>query len=281
MPGSPRPPSLAAFGAFADEVTALARGIEGYLTDREARFLALVAAYPTAAGVVLEIGSHKGKSTVILARAAAFGNAGPVVAVDPLTSPSPTDPDLKGATSVLPEFRGNLRRAGVEDLVEFHAMTSAELAARWDPGRRIRLLWIDGDHTYEGARSDFEKFVPFLSHGAIVAFHDVLHRFEGPVRVFLESVLLSEQFGPVGLCGSIGWAQFLGAAASAAEHRAHARRLTRRLRRLVPYSRPEGARGPLAGLRYRFWRSRVPHAEVPPSAWLAQVRRADRMERTA
>ena len=280
MSGSARSPSLAAFDAFADEVTALARGIDGYLTDREARFLALVAAYPTAAGVVLEIGSHKGKSTVILARAAAFGDAGPVVAVDPLTSPSPTDPDLKGATSVLPEFRGNLRRAGVEDLVEFHALTSAELAARWDPERRIRLLWIDGDHTYDGARSDFEMFLPFLSDGAIVAFHDVLHRFEGPVRVFLESVLASGRFDPAGLCGSIGWAQFLGAAAPAPHHRARVR-LARKLQRLVPYSRPQGTRGPLADLRYRLWRHRIPHAEVPPSAWLAQVRRAEEMGRTS
>lgn len=273
MSGSPRSPSLAAFDAFADEVTRLARGVEGYLTDREARFLALLAAYPTAGGVVLEIGSHKGKSTVILARAAAFGSAGPVVAVDPLTSPSPTDPDLKGAASVLPEFRENLRRAGVQDLVEFHAMTSAELAARWEAGRRIRLLWIDGNHTYEGARTDLEMFMRFLSPGSIVAFHDVLHRFEGPVRVFTESVLLSERFGPAGLCGSIGWAQFIGdATASAADHDRRAG-LDRKLRRLVPFSRPEETRGPLAGLRYRFWRSRLPHGDVIPSEWLARVGR--------
>lgn len=259
-------------------MTRLARGIEGYLTDREARFLALLGAYPTADGVVLEIGSHKGKSTVVLARAAEFGSAGPVVAVDPLTSPSPTDPDLKGAASVLPEFRENLRRAGVEDLVEFHAMTSVELAARWDPARRIRLLWIDGDHTYDGARTDFEGFAPFLAPGAIVAFHDVLHRFEGPVRVFIESVLLSGRFDPAGLCGSIGWAQFLGDAARApapARHpRAHTR-LARRLRRLVPYSRPGGTRGPFQSLRYRMWRHRVPHGDVAPAAWLARVRRAE------
>lgn len=268
-------PPLEEFEAFASEVVGLARGIEGYLTDREARFLALLVAYPTAEGVVLEIGSHKGKSTVILARAAAFAGGGRVVAVDPLTSPSPTDPGLRGAGSVRPEFEANLVFAGVRDRVEFHPMTSAELAARWDPGRTIRLLWIDGDHTYAGAKADFDAFAPFLSDGGIIAFHDVLHRFEGPIRVFAECVLASDAFGPVGLCGSIGWARYAPGRTVPERGRREKERLARRLRRLVPYQRPDRPPGALADLRYRWWRSRVPHGDVSPAHFLSRVRRSE------
>jgi len=46
------------------------------------------------------------------------------------------------------------------------------------------------------------SFRPHLASGAIVALHDVLHTFEGPVRVFAEALLDSDEFGPAGLCGS-------------------------------------------------------------------------------
>lgn len=53
--------------------------------------------------------------------------------------------------------------------------------------RPIRLLWIDGEPTYQGAKEeDFGLFSPYLSNGAIVAPHDALHGFEGPLRVFVE-----------------------------------------------------------------------------------------------
>ncbi len=84
----------------------------------------------------------------------------------------------------------------------------SQLAEVWPPNKMIRLLWIDGDHTFKGTHSDFDRFKRFLSPGAIVAFHDVLHAYSGPASVFCEEVLASESFGAWGLCGSIGWAQY-------------------------------------------------------------------------
>lgn len=68
-----------------------------------------------------------------------------IVAVDPHTSPVPTDP-MPRVTSSYEEFLTNLRRTGVEQNVEVHCAFSRDLAADWD--RPIRLLWIHGDHTY-------------------------------------------------------------------------------------------------------------------------------------
>src|SRR5207247_307404 len=80
--------------AAADEAWRLVSAAPGFLTEREARFLALAAACVPAQGVILEIGSFKGKSTVGLASVAARYRLGKVVAVDPHTAPSSTDPGL-------------------------------------------------------------------------------------------------------------------------------------------------------------------------------------------
>jgi predicted O-methyltransferase YrrM len=38
----------------------------------------------------------------------------------------------------------------------------------------IDMLFIDGDHTYEGVRRDYEMYAPLVRRGGVVAFHDVL-----------------------------------------------------------------------------------------------------------
>lgn len=51
--------------------------------------------------------------------------------------------------------------------------TRAALAMILD-GRSVDFLMIDGDHTYEGVRADYEMYSPFLAEGGLVAFHDIL-----------------------------------------------------------------------------------------------------------
>ena len=40
-------------------------------------------------------------------------------------------------------------------------------------GRKLDFLFIDGDHRYEGVRSDFETYESLMRPGGIIAFHDV------------------------------------------------------------------------------------------------------------
>ena len=40
----------------------------------------------------------------------------------------------------------------------------------------IDFAFIDGDHTYEGVKEDFEKYAPLVRQGGLVAFHDILPR---------------------------------------------------------------------------------------------------------
>ena len=259
------------FDSFTETLLAEAETIEGFLTANEMRFLALLAACPTADGEVLEIGSFKGRSTVILSKAAALADGKTKIhAVDPMTAPSETDPDLRGDATSFTDFQKNIKSHGVADDIEFHQTFSYELAKTWT--QPIRFLWIDGDHTYKGTKLDFDGFAAHLSDGAIVAIHDVLHEFEGGIRVFMEDILLSPNFGACGFCGSIGWAQFQQDEAAGASFREEKLKLYRRLSRLIPHI---VFKKELAGLEkkiYKLKRSRVPRSAVNPAEWLRMVK---------
>ncbi len=257
------------FDSFTEKLLAEAETVEGFLSANEMRFLALLAACPTAKGDVLEIGSFKGKSTVILAKAAQLAGDAKIYAVDPLTAPSTTDPDLRGDESSLKDFRNNIERCQVADKIEFNQTFSYKLAETWN--RPLRLLWIDGDHTYKGTKLDFDGFAPHLSDGAIIAIHDVLHEFDGGIRVFMEDILLSPNFGACGFVGSIGWAQFRTDEKTGERFKAEKLSLYKKLSRLIPHIVfGKGVRG-FEKKIYKLKRSRVPRSAVNPSEWLKMV----------
>ena len=41
-------------------------------------------------------------------------------------------------------------------------------------GEPLDLLLIDGDHSYEGAKQDFEMYSPLVRPGGVLAFHDIV-----------------------------------------------------------------------------------------------------------
>jgi predicted O-methyltransferase YrrM len=51
-------------------------------------------------------------------------------------------------------------------------------------GRQVDFLFIDGDHTYEGVKSDFEAYKSLVRPGGIIAFHDIcFHPYDPTTRV--------------------------------------------------------------------------------------------------
>ena len=240
-----------------------ARDIPGYIGEREFRALAMLFVGAHAEGVTVEIGSFKGKSTTGLATLAAYYGLGPIVSIDPHTAPSVTDPELGDQSTSFTDFLSGLRKAGVEQHVEAHRALSRDVSVGWT--RPIRLLWIDGDHTYAGAKLDFDLFSPFLADGAIVALHDTLHEFEGPIRVFVEQILGSDKFGAAGLLHTIAWAQY--SPREGVRFRRQRERLARKAARLLPLV--AGGRG-VAGLRKTLWKiqcARIPHRILSPAEW--------------
>lgn len=41
-------------------------------------------------------------------------------------------------------------------------------------GKKIDFLFIDGDHTYEGVKSDFYMYKKLVKKGGLIAFHDII-----------------------------------------------------------------------------------------------------------
>ena len=245
----------------------LSNGIEGFLGEEESRFLVMLAACAPAEGAIVEIGSFKGKSTIALASVASRYGLEPVVAIDPHTAPSSTDPDLAPGASSFDEFVAAIRSANLERYVDARRTFSREVAESWS--RPIRLLWIDGEHTYKGAKEDFDLFSPYLSKGAVVALHDALHAFEGPIRVFVEEILRSDRFGAAGFVQSIAWGQFRPD--DGAQFRAQREQLARKAARLLPFLKGSRPLRGLAKIRYKLARSRVPRGPIPAAEWAAQL----------
>jgi predicted O-methyltransferase YrrM len=69
-------------------------------------------------------------------------------------------------------MRDNLRAVGAQDHVTIVQKTSADALAAWT--QKIDILFIDGDHSYEGAKADWSGFKPFVNPFGVVIFHDTL-----------------------------------------------------------------------------------------------------------
>jgi predicted O-methyltransferase YrrM len=243
------------------------RKVAGHLMEKEARFLGLLAACVPGKGAIVEIGSFKGRSTAMLAKVASHYGGGPVVAIDPHNSPILLDHGANPEASSYREFLENIRAAGVADHVEPHAEYSREVSKSWN--RPIRILWIDGDHSYEGAKSDLDGFFPHLLPGGVVAFHDVLNVFPGPIRVFVEDVLQSDRFGPAGFVQSIAWAQFRPEDGKAFRERRSS--LARRAARLMPFVESGNELQGMTKRRYKLRRFLVPHSAIDAKEWASLV----------
>jgi predicted O-methyltransferase YrrM len=159
-------------------------GVGGWLTEEEGDTLYRLARACTGRGVIVEIGSFKGRSTICLARGSQAGRNLPVYAIDPHRGVGYED------------FKRNLAEAGVEHMVTHIRQPSQEAlpAIGEEP---IELLFIDGNHKYPMVLEDFELFVPRLVDGGYLVMHDTTSPFPGSKRVAEERVYRSRRFRDV------------------------------------------------------------------------------------
>ena len=61
----------------------------------------------------------------------------------------------------------------------------------WDKDK-IKLLFIDGDHSYEGVKKDYELFWPKLEKGGFIVFHDATVKRWGKLKGFGVWKLINE-----------------------------------------------------------------------------------------
>ena len=124
--------------------------IEGWLTDGQAARLAAAAARSRPDGAVVEIGSFRGKSAVVLA-----STAGSLIAIDPHAGsdrgPQEIEADATRGNADFDAFHANLAAAGVADRVRHVRKFSDD--AHQDVTGPLSLLYVDGAHRFGPARS--------------------------------------------------------------------------------------------------------------------------------
>ena len=165
-------------------------------------------------GPFVEVGSYCGKSGIYLGFAAKE-NGRLLFSVDhhrgseenqpgwEWHDPEMVDPET-GLIDTLPEFRRNIKKAGLEDSVVAVVGDSPTIAKNWTTP--LALLFIDGGHGAEPAHADYENWAPKLLIGGKLLIHDVFENPEEggrpPFEIF-QRAMDSKSFEEIEAVGSL------------------------------------------------------------------------------
>lgn len=176
--------------------------VEGWMTDAQARRLWDEASRLVPPARIVEIGSFRGRSTIVLASAAAEGVD--VVAIDPHAGNDRGPQELEGFEAAAAQdherFLANLVSAGVGGRVRHLRMFSS--AALDQVNGPIDLLYIDGAHRYRPALDDIRRWGARVSEGGTLLVHDSFSSV-GVTLALLTTMLRSGRFSYAGRDGSM------------------------------------------------------------------------------
>lgn len=64
--------------------------------------------------------------------------------------------------------------------------TSQEIIEKVEEHAPYDFLWIDGGHTWEIVKTDWDNYSPMVRPGGLVGIHDVKAQKEGPYKLFMD-----------------------------------------------------------------------------------------------
>ena len=144
------------------------------LTDREKvtlyRIASQISKAQNSTARCVEVGSYVGASTSCIAAGLARYGGGSVYCIDTWNN----DAMSEGHRDTLAEFLQNTHRFS-RFIVPLRGASSDPLMVdrvRMETDR-IDLLFIDGDHSFEGVLADWQAYSPLLPDRAVVAMHDI------------------------------------------------------------------------------------------------------------
>ena len=177
-------------------------GVEGWLSEAQADRLHETAAALTPPARIVEIGSFRGRSTIVLARAAPQGAE--VIAIDPHagTDRGPQEIETDAATGEADHerFLANLDRAGVRERVR-HVRAFSQDALREVQGE-IDVLFVDGAHRYRPACDDITRWGARVRPNGTMLIHDSFSSI-GVTAAILRHLVLSRDYVYVGRTASL------------------------------------------------------------------------------
>lgn len=219
--------------------------VEGWLTDAEGACLFDLAASCDGTGVIVEIGSWKGKSTVWIAAGATSGAQPPIYAIDPHEG-SFENPE----EHTLAAFRATLARAALTSAVTpILARSDAAAPSFQHP---IQFLFLDGDHELAMAARDLHDWLPKIVPGGSFAMHDVVtEMWPGPRRALKSVLWRTHELARVRFVDSIAWGQRVRANTLADRLRNRAIAVLLHVYDVMPRRLPAPLAGPIRSL-YRL-----------------------------
>ena len=177
-------------------------GVEGWLSEAQARRLRARAAAVAPGRAIVEIGSFRGRSTIVLARAARPGVE--VVAIDPHAGgdrgPQEIAADRARGEADHAAFVANLALAGVADRVRHVRRPSAD--ALGEVAGPVALLYVDGAHRFGPARDDLARWGSRVASGGWMLVHDAFSSV-GVTAALLAECVLGGRWRYAGRSGSL------------------------------------------------------------------------------
>ena len=119
--------------------------------------------------VILEIGTAKGGTLFLFSRIAS--KDAKIISLDLPKG------EFGGGYSIfkIPLYKSFVRGRQKISLVrkDSHKLKTLNQIRDILSGEKVDLLFIDGDHTYEGVKKDFEMYGPLVKNKGLIVFHDI------------------------------------------------------------------------------------------------------------
>lgn len=176
--------------------------VDGWMTDGQARRLFDAAERTNSGQTIVEIGSFRGRSTIVLASAAPSGVR--VMAIDPHAGNDRGPQEIEGFAAEAADdhavFTANLAAAGVADRVT-HIREFSDRAQTSVSGE-VQVLYIDGAHRYGPARADIRDWGRRVAPGGTLLIHDAFSSV-GVTFAIVRELMLGRRFRYVGRSRSL------------------------------------------------------------------------------
>jgi predicted O-methyltransferase YrrM len=227
----PFPGNLNAIVYDLDKSIGCLEKIPGVLDPLEGLALLFLSAYNLGTEPVVEVGSYLGKSTSYIALGCKLASKEGVYAIDMF--PSCEDWYLGGDgyyhihgsnyylakevwterssfiykeggyQNMLELFKEIIQKVGLEDMVYPFKGTSSTFVESVQTCSKFRMIFIDGDHTYEGVTQDIFSLVNLLRDDGVICFHDYCKEFPGVLRAVDKHIISSPNFSDFSLVKSL------------------------------------------------------------------------------
>lgn len=151
-----------------------AQEIESSVTKKQCQILFDLA--KESRNSIVELGSWKGRSSVVLAAGSIDGHKIQVYCIDTWENC-----DIHPYKDFFPEWSLYIKWLGLDDIVTAIKMdiSRASREVKWEP---ISLLFIDAWHTYESTKNNFNDWIKLLDKDGVVVFHDYCEPWSGVIK---------------------------------------------------------------------------------------------------